>query len=110
MENLWTEGLRMINDFGHHICVRNLVCKKHYSYINMSNINQKIKEEATSVLTRVLLFLLYYVGLIVLGICLFVVAGWITIQISGILSDLEYINIRLLISRSWHFWPCGISA
>ena len=63
----------------------------------MSNINQKIKEEATSVLTRVLLFLLYYVGLIVLGICLFVVAGWITIQIPGILSDLEYINIRLLI-------------
>ena len=69
----------------------------------MSNIDLIIKKEATSVLTRVLLFLLYYVGLIILGICLFIAAGWITIQIPGILGNLEYINIRILIIAVFAF-------
>ena len=63
----------------------------------MSNIDQKIRKEATGVLGRVLLFLLYYVGLIVLGVCLFVVAGWATFQLPDFLGGLEYINVRGLI-------------
>ena len=60
------------------------------------NIDQSIKKEASGVLGRIALFLVYYIGLILFGIGLFVVAGWITLLALNI-SDPLSISIRLII-------------
>ena len=62
----------------------------------MSNIDQKIKKEASEVLGRIALFLAYYIGLIILGIGLFFIAGWITIHALSIPNPYDY-SVRAII-------------
>lgn len=63
----------------------------------MANLDQKIRQEATSVLARIILFLVYYYGLIIVGIGLFVVAGWATWNILNLFFGLGVFDIRLVI-------------
>ncbi len=64
----------------------------------MENVSNNIKKEGTVVLTRVILFLVYYVTLIVIGFLLLVGATWVTFSIPDFLSGLEYVNVKLLIA------------
>lgn len=60
-------------------------------------ISKNIKKEGTIVLTRVILFLVYYVALIAIGFLLLVGAALVTFSIPTFLEGLDRINIRLLI-------------
>ena len=62
----------------------------------MNNIDFKIKKEASVVLGRIVLFLVYYIGLILIGLGLFVIAGWITLHALSIPNPLD-LNIRIII-------------
>lgn len=61
-------------------------------------INSKIKREATIVLARVILFIIYYVVLIVVGALLLAGAVMVTLAIPDFIASLSSINIRLLIA------------
>lgn len=63
----------------------------------MSNIDQKIRKEATSVLLRIILFLVYYYGLVLVGIGLFAIAGWVSWNTPDFIIGLGSVNVRLLI-------------
>ncbi len=63
----------------------------------MSNIDQKIRKEATNVLLRIILFLIYYYGLVLVGIGLFALAGWVSWYILDFFFGLGVFNIRLVI-------------
>lgn len=60
-------------------------------------IRDKIRGEAAMVLGRVVLFLVYYVGLILLGIGLIVGMFFLSKMLFVGLLELEYINLRVLI-------------
>ena len=60
-------------------------------------VSSNIKREGMVVLTRVILFLVYYVALIIIGFLLLVGAGWVTLSIPDHLSGLEHISVRSLI-------------
>lgn len=61
----------------------------------MNNVENKIKKEATGVLIRVILFLVYYFSLILLGIGLFVGAALVTVNFPY--SIIEHASVRLWI-------------
>ncbi len=49
--------------------------------IEIRDIENNIRKEASTVLFRVVLFLIYYIALILLGIGLFAGAFWVTWQL-----------------------------
>ena len=61
----------------------------------MDNIEAKIKHEATGMLIRIVLFLLYYFVLILLGIGLFVIAGWVSMRVRDFVFDVGVTNINI---------------
>ena len=65
--------------------------------IKIEEIENRIRKEASTVLGRVILFLVYYIMLILIGISLFVAAFGITWLLLGLLSELHSINGRLLL-------------
>lgn len=65
--------------------------------MDINTIDSNIKKEASSVLFRVLLFILYYISLILIGIGLFVAAFGVTWLIIQGLSEISSINGRLVI-------------
>lgn len=64
--------------------------------LDIKTIENSIRKEASTVLGRVILFLVYYILLILVGIGLFVGAFWISWMLLGLLSELESINVRLI--------------
>lgn len=64
--------------------------------VEIDTIESSIRKEASTVLGRVVLFLVYYVLLILIGIGLFVGAFWATIFLVGLVDDVEYINLRMI--------------
>ena len=65
--------------------------------MDIKTIEKSIRKEASTVLGRVILFLVYYILLILLGIGLFVGAFWITYMVFGWFLEAETINLRGLI-------------
>ena len=61
----------------------------------MDNIEAKIKHEATGMLIRIVLFLLYNFVLILLGIGLFVIAGWVSMRVRDFVFDVGVTNINI---------------
>ena len=68
--------------------------------MDIIEIENKIKSEATSVLVRVVLFIIYYIVLILIGLGLFVAAFGVTWLIIQGLSEVTRINGRVVI---WGF-------
>ena len=62
------------------------------------NVSKAIRKEGTIVLTRVMLFLFYYVMLIVIGFLLLASAAFVTYSVPGFLETLDRINLRILIA------------
>ena len=60
----------------------------------MNDVTKEIQNEAKGVLLRVVLFILYYIFLILLGVGLFIVALWITLKIPSLLEGLDTIDMR----------------
>lgn len=65
--------------------------------LNILTIENNIWKEASTVLGRIILFLIYYILLILLGIGLFVGAFWVTWMLLGVLNELVSLNVRLII-------------
>ena len=65
--------------------------------IEIRDIENSIRKEATTVLFRVVLFLIYYIALILLGIGLFAGAFWVTWQLLTHMSIFERINVRAVV-------------
>ena len=63
--------------------------------LDIKTIENSIRKEASTVLGRVILFLVYYILLILVGIGLFVGAFWISWMLLGLLSELESIMFVL---------------
>ena len=63
-------------------------------------VSSNIKREGMVVLTRVILFLVYYVALIIIGFLLLVGAGWVTLSIPDHLSGLERQSQRASATRA----------
>ena len=78
--------------------------------LDIKTIENSIRKEASTVLGRVILFLVYYILLILLGIGLFVAAFWISWMLLGVLSELESINVRVIfwVGIAWlaMWWFC----
>ena len=68
--------------------------------LSKKDLEENIKKEASTVLWRVVLFVVYYILLIVIGIALFVGAIWVTFFIIQGLTTMTHINGRLII---WGF-------
>lgn len=80
----------------------------------MSNIDQEIKKEASVVMGRIALFLAYYIGLILLGIGLFFIAGWVTLQALNLSNPWSYsaraviVGIIALLAMWWFCIEVGL--
>ena len=64
----------------------------------MNDLEEKIKSEAKGMLIRIVLFLLYYFVLILLGIGLFAIAGWVSLRLYNFVSDAGVVNIDIKLS------------
>lgn len=64
--------------------------------ITKDELKNSIRHEAGSVLLQVLGFIVYYIGLIILGVLLFGLAFFVTINIPSLLSGLTRIDLRLV--------------
>ena len=65
--------------------------------MDISVIESKIRKEAATVLWRVILFIVYYVGLILVGIGLFFAAFGVTWLLIQMLGEFSHINGRIAI-------------
>jgi len=67
------------------------------SGMDINTIESNIRKEAATVLWRVVLFIVYYVGLILLGIGLFFAAFGVTWLLIQMLGEFSHINGRIAI-------------
>ena len=78
--------------------------------MDINAIESNIRKEAATVLWRVILFIVYYVGLIILGIGLFFAAfgvTWLLIQMLGEFSNINgRIAIWIFIAWLAMWWFC----
>lgn len=74
--------------------------------MDSQELDVKIKKEATSVLTRVVLFLVYYIALILIGIGLFVAAFGVTYFLVSAMTAIRRFNVYLLVLLVAMWWFC----
>ena len=65
--------------------------------MDINTIENKIRKEATTVLWRVILFIVYYIVLILCGIGLFFAAFGVTWLLIHALSETSHINLRFIV-------------
>lgn len=78
--------------------------------MDSQTLDKNIKIEASAVLIRVILFLVYYFALILLGLALFAGAFWVTVQVIPLLGEFTSVNVRALalgiIAWAAMWWFC----